>query len=278
MFFAEHDYRKLLRESLLARKARFGRRYTFEKMAQSCRVQKAYLSKVLTGNGHLSEDQAYLICEYLGFTTLERDFILLLLALDRCSVISRQRELKAKLQNIKDLAMQTDSHIDAEPLTDERSTELSSYYLSPLMQVVHMFLTIPKYAKNIDAIQNCLKISKEQLESLIKALERMQIVSFTDRGYKVIRDNLHLSPNSELFATYRTLHRLHAMEQIPRCDKNETYNFSAIISSSEKARNFIQEGFLELLKGAEKMVRNEPNEGVFQINFDLFNWSSSNIR
>src|SRR5438067_732825 len=93
------SYKSFLRTSLLQKKqAVSSSRYTYERMARACGIQKTYLSRVLNSDAsHLSDDQLYLACRFLGVGLVERDFLLLLRDWERSSVPERKAELAARI-------------------------------------------------------------------------------------------------------------------------------------------------------------------------------------
>src|SRR5689334_13880619 len=103
-------------------------------MASACRVQKAYLSKVLGGQGHLSDDQVFLAAEFLRMSPGEREFVALLQALERCEVPERRREIAQRVEALRRQHLQTEAHLAAKPAV-AISSENTEYYLDPSMQL-----------------------------------------------------------------------------------------------------------------------------------------------
>lgn len=272
--FELNDYRQILRTSLLRKKEQHGKPFTFQALAKACRVQKAYLSKVLRGVGHLNDDQTYLACEFLGFNAAEREFVALLQARERCDVAPRKRELNERIEKTRSRNLQTDAHLQLKTMPAQ-SAELLDYYLDPATQLVHMFLTVPRYAKEPDRIARDVGYTKRQLADALDRLLRLGIVRFEAGAYQVLRDNLHLTPGTRTFETYRTLMRLKAIEQIPRAAPEDTYNFAVVFSADDASRASIQARALEMIRATESLVRKAPQEDVYQMTFDLFKWSQS---
>lgn len=270
--FEANDYRRSLRDTLLLKKEQFGKPFTFQSMAAACRIQKAYLSKVLGGQGHLSEDQLYLAAEFLRLNAGEREFLSLLHAHERCTVQARQRELTERIETIRRQHLQTETHITAKPAVGI-SNETAEYYLDPSMQLVHMFLTISRYANDPERIARELGMAKPQIADVLDRLVRLGIVSYKDGLYAVERGNQHLSPGSRVFEAYRTLMRLKTLEQVPRVAAKDTYNFTVVFSANDETRAAIQARILDVIRSTESLVLKAPQEDVFQMTIDLFKWS-----
>lgn len=258
-----------------------GSKLTFQSMAEHCRIQKTYLSKVLNHDGHLSEDQLYLALEYLEFDEEAREFTLLLMAHEKSSVPARKAELEKQIKDIRRRKLKTESNLSVET-NNPQATDLTAYYLDPLMQIIHMYLTIRRFAHNPEKIAESLKITLPALHRRLKNLESMGIVrlhySTERRGRiekaEVLRDNLHLPHDSHLHPSYATRLRLKAMERMDQLENpDEAFRFSVIFSASPKTRERIHASFLEWLKSVQKWVQSDREEEVYQINFDLLNWT-----
>ena len=99
-FFEFKDYKKLLREALLARKA-ISPRYTFQKMAEACGVQKTYLSRALGDSKvHLGADALHAAGQFLEFSPDQLEFLILLAEEERSLHPPRKRELRQRLEAI----------------------------------------------------------------------------------------------------------------------------------------------------------------------------------
>src|SRR5690349_11834242 len=97
--YESKSYKTYLRDALLQKKqAVSASRYTYDRMARACGIQKTYLSRVLNSDGsHLSDDQLYLACRFLGVGIEEREFLLLLRDCERSSVPERKAELQGRI-------------------------------------------------------------------------------------------------------------------------------------------------------------------------------------
>lgn len=273
-YFKFLDYRPLLKEGLLSRKQQFTS-LTFQEMASRCRVHKAYLSKVLAGNGHLSSDQLFHACEYLGMDNAERQYAQILYEYVRSVSKERKRHLQKEINDLKARASATEAHIEANRprahSTANHSIE-NEYYLDPNFQIVHMLLTIERYSADMSAIAKVLKITEQELAGIIHRLIQQGVVVFRSGRYSVVRDMLHLSQGDPIFLAHNRLLRLRCIERLAMTQDPQPYSFSATISADIAAFEAIRSDFLKLIKKAQKNVGAAPQQRVFQLNFDLFSW------
>lgn len=245
---------------------------TLEAMAQYCRVQKTYLSKVFNHGGNLNADQFYLACEFLKFNEAEKKYLELVYQLDQCSIEKRKSALKKEIEKFQLKQKNSDQHLQVDSIPDSNNS-LDLYYANPHLQVMHMFLTVDRFNQNPKLISYHLQIPETKVDELIDVLCDLNIVSRAGNKLRVLKDNLHLPADSKLQRTYRTMSRLQALSKIDTLEVENTYNFNAVFSCDKSSRDKIQNRFLEFLKDVQKIAQSSSEDDVFQLSFDLFKWS-----
>ena len=267
------SYKSFLKERLLERRAQFGNRFTFQSMASACRVQKTYLSRVFNGDAHLSDDQLFLACEFLGLDEAGSDLVTTLHQLERTTVSKKKKVLSERLGMLRAQADRPESALQAERLLTSGG-DLTEYHLNPHMQLVHMFLTIPEYRLDPNTIAQSIGLSLDELRRILTKLQGLGFVSYSAKGYEVVKEQFHLASDSPLQRAYASLVRLKGVEKVQRLDPGSAYNFSVIFTADEDTKKRIQERFAAFLREMEAEVRPAPSKQVFQMTFDLFSWSS----
>ena len=250
---------------------------TFQAMAAHCRVQKTYLSKVLNREGHLNEDQIYLALDYLGLAPDECEFTLLLHSLERSQLVPRRKQIEARVNALRALRLKTEAHLDVNRASASAGVEdLTEYYLEPYFQIIHMLLTLRRFQQNPMAVGEALGLPAAVVTKFLRGLERMRLIALTRtqplQG-RVLRDKLHLPQDSSLHSAYSARLRLKAIERMSALKADEGYSFSVLFSTDARVRQKIHSSFMEWLKDVQKMVQNGREEDVYQINFDLLNWT-----
>ncbi len=272
------DYRDILHAAVLERKAKLGRACTFAKMAAACKLQRPYLSSVLQGHGHLSADQLYLACDFLGFTDTESELISLLYELERSGCAKRRRALERKIKAHEQAALTTGQHLAAKPLATDTSA-LQEFYLDLEAQLVHMFLAVPKFRNEPVHMQQALQLDGERLQQQLLKLERAGIIRLVGTGpvahrqVEVLVEALHLPAESPLFPIYRMQMRLKALERMQTRPQDQPYSFSVLFAAGDETKRKIQARFLEFIAWAEDLAISAPSSQVYQLNFDLLQWS-----
>ncbi|MEZ4740982.1 MAG: DUF4423 domain-containing protein [Bdellovibrionota bacterium] len=268
----ENDYRSILRYTLLEYKEKVSKSFTFKNMADACRVQKAYLSTVLKGHGHLSEDQLYAACRYLGMSKTEESLLQLLMSKQKTIFKHRISELDQEIDKTRSKLSNTKEHLGEEVI--ELSTHgMSEYFLNPTTQLIHMMLSIDKYASSLSEIAKTLNISESFVSHSISTLTRLGLTELSNGSYRNKERNLHLSKDSPIFKAYRSILRSETLRRLDSDSDTKSYSFSAMFSGTETTRDFLHQKLLELIKEAQSLSNNGDNLEIFHLNIDLFRWT-----
>jgi uncharacterized protein (TIGR02147 family) len=276
-FFEFTDYKGLLRESLLARKA-ISPHFTFQKMAEACGVQKTYLSRSLGDSKvHLSSDALHAAALFLEFTQDQRDYLILLAQAERSTLPSRRGELLGKIDSLRRKYRKSESAIAGSEVIREESQGFQDYYLDPLLQIVHMFMTVQAYQREPERVRKELRLTRRQFGDIITRLLRLGVLTRGEKDGTYLSNKLsmHLSDDSPLVQPYRMLLRLKAGQRMQELSGDSFYSFSVVFSCDPVARKLIQEDFLKFLKTVERRVKDSDPSEVHQMNFDLLPWSRS---
>lgn len=270
--FLEKSYKSALRNALAAKKASMGEGWNLSRLAEHCSIQKTYLSRVFNGKAHLNVDQLYLALDYLDLSEDERLYIELLHHWERSDVPKRRTQLQRSLDELRRRHTRTERHLnDSSELTDVKGME--AYYLNPNAQLVHLFLTIPRYAENPPLIAAKLGISDDVLKKILGILQQVGLIAIVAKRLKVVRENLHLPTDSSWIKPYQTMIRVKAIERLQNTSEKENYGYSLFFSANDAAKHEIQSRFFAFLKDLEKIVRPAKCEKVYQLQFDLIDWT-----
>lgn len=265
------DYKEALKVLTEDRKSK-RKAITFEAMAHHCGIQKTYLSKVLNKDGNLSLDQLFLATDYLKLTSFESHFLENLYLWNTTSLAARKQRYLQTLEKSRREVLKSENSLKTES-ESLHTLKLEKYYLDPYYQLIHIFLTINSYAKNLAEIAIKLNLSETKFESYLHDLADWKIIEFKNNSYQVLRNNLHLAKDSELTPTFRNSTRLASQNKMNLLDADDFYSFSAIVSCDTDTKQRIQKRFLDFLKQCQNEVMKSDSVDVFQINFDLLKWS-----
>ena len=266
------DYLQILKHVMKSRKKEFGSRFTFEKMARACRIQRTYLSAVLNGRGHLNEDQVFAACDYLEMDSVDKEFVCLCHALSRSTHPKRQTELTRQIKQLQKKALSTDKHLSPKVAISQETTTNSEYHLDFNLQLVHILLTVERLAQSPAKIRQLLNLDETSFENILAKLSALGIIERKPK-VRVLIEKVHLSSDSPYVQIYRSHMRLKALERISTRPKERPYSFSVLFSSKPTVQDKIVKKFLEFISWAQEISETPHPTDVFQMNFDFLKWT-----
>jgi plasmid maintenance system antidote protein VapI len=246
---------------------------TYQSLAKACRVQKAYLSRVLQEKAELTADQLFLACEHLGIAGSEREYLTVLHAYCRSDVAARRRQLAAQLAALRERDKETIGHVAATPVEGSELERLAPLFLDPEVQLVHLHLMIERYRLEPKAVAAALGLTAERLEKILELLRRLGLIAVGADGVLATRAAMHLPVDSPLFRPYRTLLRQRALARQEQLPEKTGYSLSLLFSATRGVEATLRRRILELLAELEPEVRAAPSEEVFFFGVDLFPWA-----
>ena len=264
------DYREIIRKTL-KRYKKTDKKFTLIRLAQAINVQNPYVSKVLNGTANFNSDQLFLICKFLSFSSEQTKYMFLLLEHEKSILNERKKEIMKEINVLQNKYQDTVKHIKAKNILIDNQA-MSEYYLDPLIQIVHICLTLDKYRKNTKLLADKLNLSKEHLLQILNKLEKVNIIRNINNEYKILIDSIHLPKSSHLSKTNQSLLKIKSIDKLHSSINKENYSFAVTFSTDFKTKNLIQSNFLSLVKKIEKLVKNSQPQNVYQLNFDLFSW------
>ncbi len=268
------DYRVIIEKLISLAKSK-SKDFTLTKLASVIGIQATYLSKVLKGKAEFNSDQMHLLCDFFELNKSESHYMNLLLEYNRTALKNRQKALKSEIEEIQKASLSTKKYLKARFVEGTVNDDELKYYLEPYSLVVHCYLMIDKYRHNPELILSSLQISDEQLGSILHNLVKIGVVkkSADNTSYEVLENHRQLSGDSPIVNSYQQLIRQISLLQSGKVSQDNKFIFSTTIAADERTKVAIKEEFMNFLKKIEPLIKEAPYEDVYQINFDLFNWS-----
>jgi uncharacterized protein (TIGR02147 family) len=263
--FKESDYKAFLKK-YLANLPKRGRG-EIGRMAQYLRVSSTLISQILSGNKHLSLEQAEGIAEYLALPALEADYFILLVHHERAGTVALKKYYDEKIKNLKDQALKVVNRVEAKKsLTD---IERAVFYSSPLYAGVWLFTSVGKDGKSIDDIMKRFDLPRVKILEIIKFLVETQLCIEKNGYYTMGGQSTHVEQGSpHLLHHYRNW-RLKAIEQSENLNEEELM-YTAAVSLSKKDFEILREEMVSFIKSFLKRTHESPAEEVACFNMDFF--------
>lgn len=266
------DYRTAFFQLIQSRKSSVGSRFTASNLAKHCGMQKTNLSAVLNLKAHFNDDQLFLATEFFSLSELESEYLSVLRSFQRAYAKSRLAFLKKRLERVKKDLNATAQYLD---VTESSLTEsqVLEYFLDPMAILVHVLLTIKKFAVDVKKISTVLAISDERLTKIINTLFQLKIIEVQKGVVVVVKDKLHLDRDSPAFLAHHSLVRSLATDKMLRSPNSKKMGFTACFTANEEFLESMRRDMLALLQRYQKLADGGDScDRLCQINIDLMDW------
>ncbi len=244
---------------------------TFSGLAESCRMQKSFLSMVINQEMHINEEQAFLMAETFNLTSEETDYFLLLLQYARASSNNYAAFLKGKIEKIREKKGRLTEKLSKKTvnLTQNNHSAYYEYYLNPLAQYVHMLLLIPKYQSDLVMIAKRLDSTLEEIQTVIDTLQELDIVIYQNDRYECTAKSIHIENGTALSDQNHLNARLQALQKKINLKEND-YRFSATICADTKVKKKIVDEIKNMLSRCQSFTQDTLPTDIYQFNIDFF--------
>jgi uncharacterized protein (TIGR02147 family) len=241
-------------------------------LAKAAYCQPTYISQVLHGKAHLSPEQAERLTRFLGLTTEEAQFFLLLLHKDR----SGTKELKAiYAQQIEERIVQRMSVVNRLGVNNILTEEQHAiFYSSWQYLAIHMALTIPELQAR-EALAKYFNIGIERVEKVLEFLVHTGLAVQNKNVYTTGTPVIRLGKDSPHIFKHHSHWRQQAIESLER-ETPLDLHYSAAVTLSKSDISKLKDRMLEHIKENVQIIRDSPAEEVYVYTLDFFKLKKSN--
>jgi uncharacterized protein (TIGR02147 family) len=259
------DYRHYLTALAGSKGARTGVKL---KIANAIRCQPAYISQVLSERAHLSLEQAEILSDYLGHSTDEKNFFILLVQKNRAGTATLVNFFQGKIDEVYQKRMTLVERIGKikSALSPE---QCSIYYSSWQYAAVHIAVTIAEL-RTLTELGTFFGISTSRVSNILDFLISCGLVKKTSGRYSATVSNIRIGKDSHVILKHHTNWRTQAIESLER-EKIDDLHYSGVFSLSKKDSIRIKDLILKTLNDNLKLISASPvEEELYCYNIDFF--------
>jgi uncharacterized protein (TIGR02147 family) len=239
------------------------------KIANAIRCQPAYISQVLSEKAHLSLEQAEILSNYLGHSTDEKNFFILLVQKNRAGTATLKNFFQEKIDEIHQKRMTLVERIGK--IKSALSPEQSSiYYSSWQYAAVHIAVTITEL-QTLNNLATFLGMSNSRASNVLDFLISCGLIKKTSGRYVAAVSKIRIGNESHVILKHHTNWRAQAIESLER-EKIDDLHYSGVFSLSKKDATRIKDLILKTLNDNLKLIYASPmEEELYSYNIDFFN-------
>lgn len=275
--YAFDSYREII-STIVEERKKIGKSVTYSALADAIRVQRPYVSKVLSGMADFNSDQLFMACKFLDLNEEHTNYLLLLLEYERSFYPERKEILENKIKLIKEEKRDTGTKLKERGIkemdsTDFDKSDFADYYIDPDLMLIHIHLCLKKFADSPKNLISILGISENRLENALVKLQKIGLIELKHGKVNILLESVHLPRDSKLISPHQMLMRQRSIQRIQNLEVNNKKVFSVTFTSNEKARKKIEDAFNDFINQVRDISQQGKMSECYQLNFDFFPWS-----
>jgi uncharacterized protein (TIGR02147 family) len=271
MIYDSTDYKSILKNKIKELQST-KTSLTMKNVANQLGVQATYFSKFFnTESTHLNDDHLFLLTEILEFPNEEIDYIFTLKSFDQSQDKSRKDFLYKKIESLR---KEKKLNVKDADTNLHRVEEEIKYLLNPLCLLVHLALYIEKYRKMPFKLCEVLNISTQQYHEILRVLVANEIIELGE-GYEVAKvkpSKIHYGKSHPLMRVHQAMLKTKINSELLKVEERNKQSMLFTFTADEHSFELMKDAFQRFLKEAEAIAKKSKDEGVYQLNFDLFKW------
>lgn len=237
-----------------------------KKIAEELNIPPSLLSQIFSGTRKLTFDQVFLLCEHIGYSPLEREYIFNLYHLSNTQNKKLKELVKKKGDDIRKKSLNISERIEKDRVLSEK--EKSILYSSWFYIAIWAYVSIGK-GKTFEEIAEHFSLPHSKVKEVLAFLLETQICKMEQGLYVHHLNRTHIEKNSPHFIQHHNNWRIRSIQRLD-LQNAEDLNFTAPLSLSKKDFDKIREEMMVLIQSVYKTVKDTDPENIYCINIDFF--------
>ena len=262
--FKFDDFREVIQEKIRENKNTRGYR---SRMAEAANFQRSFLSHVVNGHVSITPEHALQLAHFWELSSLETEFFLNLVHLERSQSKFTKKYYLEKLIKIKEEQLNLTNRLEMK--SDSIKIEWQRiYYSSWHWTAIHLCTSIPNF-QTVSSISAKLRIDEPVVSRVLNQLEKMSLVIKKGNRWTILKRHVHLEAKSGLSAMNHFNWRQRAIADVQEVE-NPGLHYSVLYGLSQKDADKIKNMLVEFISSAKKVVDPSPEENLFCFLCDFF--------
>lgn len=237
-----------------------------KKIAEELNIPPSLLSQIFSGARKLSTDQVFLLCEYIGYSTIEREYIFNLFHLSTVTNKKLKEAMKKKGDEIKRTSLNISERIEKDRVLSEK--EKSILYSSWFYIAIWAYVSIGE-GKTVEDISEHFNLPQKKVREVLEFLTETQICKMEKGLYTHHLNRTHIEKSSPHFRQHHNNWRIRSIQKLD-LQHPQDLNFTAPLSLSKKDFDKIREELMSLIQSVYKTVKETEPENIYCMNIDFF--------
>lgn len=263
--FTSDNYKELLRY-IISSKPKSGRGIA-KSLAEYLQSSSVAVSQILKAERDFSDEQAYKVSLYFGFTELETKYFLKLVTYNKCSNFEYKKYLEDELRKIRVEAKKVKSRY--KKFKELKEVDKAIFYSDKYYSSARILSSLDKINTSED-LANYLNLPLEKVDIILDFLLESHLVEQPNKNQlEVGPQHTFIPADSIHIKNHHRNWRLHSLERVNKLDPDKELMYTAPIALSNEDYEKLRNNILAFIKETLELLGPSKEETVACFNIDL---------
>lgn len=237
-------------------------------LSKVLRVHTTLISQIFKGDKQITLEQAFMLCDYLGFDHTEIDYFMLLVQKQRAGSHKLEDYYQQKVLNLQNELQDMKSRLSDKKILDENDKAL--FYSNWFYSAIRLSTSLENINSKED-ISDFTGLQPKIVNQVVSFLLNVGLLKSVDEKLEMGPAITYLESKSPLIARHHANWRVKAMDKHPHLSSEE-FCFTAPLTISEKDAPKVREILTQAIESISKIVKESENvDKLYCVNIDWFN-------
>ena len=237
----------------------------YSKIAHFLDSNSVMMTQIFKGPRDLSSEQAVKLSRFMGLSTLESDYLLLLVQRERAGTEELRKIYTRQLDNLRTQGQAIKNRIKHEQLTDQ---DKAMFYANWSVIATWLGATIPTLSSS-SALSEHLRIPENQIADALRFLFDKGLLLKTKGRIDFGTNVIHVGHDSPFVSKHHTNWRVKALQEMNQKRASDLF-YTAPMTLSERLMPKLREKLMLFIQELTKEVAASPSKKLACLNIDWF--------
>lgn len=258
------DYSEVL-EHWLREQPKEGRGVA-QRIAKALNISSVLVSQILNGQRTLQMDYAFNLAKFMGLTSSETDYFLLLVQYENAGVDSYKKHLMKRIDVIHSSNTEIKNRVSQDIHLNEE--DKAQFYSHWHYSTIRLLTDIPG-RNTVTAISQYLELPAVRVSEILEFLTRCKLCVLENGKYKMAVRNTHLSADSPWVYSRQLQWRQRAIQSMDTPSPSNIFYTGPMVLSKEDV-GWVREQLIATIGKVTERARESKSEELMCLNIDWF--------
>jgi len=242
------------------------------KMAVSLNISTVLISQILNGVRVLQMDYAFQLAKFMGLTTAETEYFLLMVQHDHAGTDAYQKYLQKRIELLQDSHTEIKNRVSQDIHLSEK--DKAQFYSHWHYSAVRLLTDVPGLEMP-SAIANYLEIPISRVTEVLEFLVRSRMCMLENGKFKMAVRNTHLGSDSPWIYSRQLQWRQKAIQAMESSPKAAVFYTGPMVLSKSDVQ-WVRDHLVTAIGKITDRAKQSPSEEMMCLNIDWFGVGAGN--